>query len=74
MDNKLKRIYGIKINYKLINDFLMNTGNLRRAKKENDINGQFIKRIMLAVTQVNGCRMCSYHHTKEALRLGMPAE
>ena len=26
---------------------------------------------MLAVTQVNGCRLCSYQHTNEALKKGV---
>ena len=69
-----KRIYGIKINYRLLNDFLSNIGEIRRAKKRGDVSVEFEKHIMLAVTQVNGCRMCSYFHTKEALRLGMPEQ
>ena len=30
-----------------------------------------MERIMLGVTQVNGCLLCSYAHTKMALELGM---
>lgn len=29
---------------------------------------------MLAVTEVNGCRWCSWFHAREALRAGMPQE
>jgi AhpD family alkylhydroperoxidase len=29
---------------------------------------------MLAVTAVNGCRYCSYFHTKQALKSGVTAE
>jgi AhpD family alkylhydroperoxidase len=29
---------------------------------------------MLAVTAVNGCRYCSYYHTKQALKSGITAE
>ena len=29
---------------------------------------------MLAVTAVNGCRYCSYFHTKQALKSGIAAE
>jgi len=29
---------------------------------------------MLAVTAVNGCRYCSYFHTKQALKSGITAE
>jgi len=34
----------------------------------------FRERLMLAVTEVNGCRMCSYIHTREALRAGVSRE
>ena len=34
----------------------------------------FVERIMLAVTQVNGCPMCSYEHSKIALKAGMSTE
>ena len=32
------------------------------------------KRLMLAVTAVNGCRYCSYYHAQEALKAGLPDE
>lgn len=31
----------------------------------------FRERLMLAVTQVNGCRMCSYAHSRMALSAGL---
>ena len=34
----------------------------------------FRERLMLAVTAVNGCRYCSYYHTKEALKAGLPED
>jgi len=72
MENKARRIYGIKINYRLMNEFLSHIGGMRAAKKRGDVSDQFEKRIMLAVTQVNGCRLCSYYHTRDALKIGMP--
>ncbi len=42
--------------------------------KSNLVNGHFIKRLQLAVTEVNGCPACSYQHTKMALRDGMSGE
>ena len=74
MPNGARRIYGIKINYRLLNTFLSNIGEMRRSKKRGDVSPQFEKRIMLAVTQVNGCRLCSYFHTKEALKMGLPEQ
>jgi AhpD family alkylhydroperoxidase len=35
---------------------------------------EFSERIMLAVTEVNGCRYCSYFHTQVALKAGLDAQ
>jgi len=35
------------------------------------ISKTFAESISLAVTQVNGCKFCSYYHTKNALKAGM---
>ncbi len=43
---------------------------LKRAKAAGKMNHAFLERIMLAVTEVNGCAMCSYYHTKVALEAG----
>ena len=34
----------------------------------------FRERLMLSVTAVNGCRMCSYYHTKAAVETGLAGE
>ena len=47
---------------------------LRRAKRAGEMNHAFLERIMLAVTEVNGCAMCSYYHTRVALEAGFSAE
>jgi len=41
------------------------------AKKSKELNPRFIERIMLAVTEVNDCDLCSYAHSKKALEKGM---
>jgi len=38
------------------------------------ISADFRERIMLAVTQVNGCGFCSWIHTRKALRAGVEQE
>ncbi|MDD2584147.1 MAG: carboxymuconolactone decarboxylase family protein [Bacteroidales bacterium] len=38
------------------------------------VSKDFIKRLQLAVTEVNGCPACSYQHTKIALEQGMSNE
>lgn len=47
---------------------------LRRATHAGTMNKAFLERIMLAVTEVNGCALCSYYHTKVALTEGFGAE
>lgn len=42
--------------------------------KTNLVSANFLKRLQLAVTEVNGCPACSYQHTKMALRQGMSNE
>jgi len=67
-----KRITSTKLFYSYLVDLIGNIGNLRNAKKRLD--KQFQNKILLAVTQVNGCRYCSYLHTKHALESGMSEE
>ena len=43
-------------------------------KKSQLVDDDFIKRLQLAVTEVNGCPACSYQHTKMALQQGMSGE
>jgi AhpD family alkylhydroperoxidase len=44
---------------------------LRAAARGGRVSKAFAERIMLAVTQVNGCRYCHYGHTRAALRAGV---
>lgn len=45
-------------------------GNRRRRL----LDGRALERVMLAVTEVNGCPACSWAHTQLALREGMTGE
>jgi AhpD family alkylhydroperoxidase len=47
---------------------------LRKNNKSKLLDEQFVERLQLAVTEVNGCAVCSYQHTKMALRQGMSNE
>jgi AhpD family alkylhydroperoxidase len=44
--------------------------DLRKARKNGNVSKAFSEKIMLAVTQVNGCRYCNYVHTKNAIDAG----
>ncbi len=47
---------------------------MRAVMRGQLISRPFRERLMLAVTQVNGCPYCSYFHAKEALRVGLSPE
>ena len=66
-----KRIHTVKDFIYHLDLLLSHPDAIKRAKKNSNIHIKFIERIMLAVTQVNGCRLCSYAHTKIALESGL---
>lgn len=47
---------------------------LLRNRKSKLVDTQFVERLQLAVTEVNGCAACSYQHTQMALQQGMSNE
>src|SRR5699024_7749657 len=60
--------------YMILESGLRTSPQLQKNKKNGNLSEDFIKRIMLAVTEVNGCEVCSYEHTKSALEMGMSSE
>lgn len=47
---------------------------VKHPADEAKISEQFKERLMLAVTEVNQCQMCSYGHTRMALETGMSSD
>lgn len=47
---------------------------LKKSKKTRLMNKRLKEEIMLSVTHVNGCAMCSFVHTKAAINSGMQAD
>jgi AhpD family alkylhydroperoxidase len=43
-------------------------------KRKKIVDKDFVERLQLAVTEVNGCAACSYAHTYMALKQGMSSE
>lgn len=43
-------------------------------RRQGHIDPKFVERLMLATTEVNGCDVCSYAHTKMALMEGFSQE
>lgn len=66
-----KRIFTIKEHLKIMNHAAKGFGILMYVKKHKLFDKKFKERIMLAVTEVNGCELCSYIHTKISLNSGM---
>ena len=50
---------------------MQNRQSLKIAMRGDIISYKFRERLMLMVTEVNGCRYCSYYHAKEALKAGI---
>jgi AhpD family alkylhydroperoxidase len=46
----------------------------RDTARSGRVSRAFAEKIMLAVTQVNGCRYCAYGHSRMALREGVAPE
>ena len=75
MDKFKRRIYRRPI--QLIADFrgiMRRRREIRPLMRGEVIDAAFRERLMLAVTQVNGCRYCSYGHARQALAEGISQE
>lgn len=70
----VRKLYSIKESYVITYLAFRSMPKLRYAKKHDLLSQKFIERLMLAVTEVNGCEICSYAHTKMALEAGMTNE
>lgn len=66
-----KKLYQPLEAYKILYQAVRSMPKLKHAIQSGILDEQFKERIMLAVTQVNGCAMCSYAHTQMALETGM---
>ena len=66
-----RKLYTIAELYRIVYHGIRTMKYMRRAKKKGDLGMEFQERIMLAVTEVNGCAICSYAHTRMALEAGM---
>nr|MBN1229936.1 carboxymuconolactone decarboxylase family protein [Anaerolineae bacterium] len=69
-----KRIYTTQSFTASINNAFAHLDELKAASRGGRVSRAFTERIMLAVTQVNGCRYCDYGHTRAALAAGVTGE
>lgn len=66
------RIYGKREFIKIMNKATYSILKYRKCLKL--ISKEFQTNLMLSVTEVNGCQICSYYHTKNAIDSGISDE
>ena len=69
-----RKLYSLGEIYTILYKGIGSAPHMTQAKRKGEMTSEFIERIMLAVTEVNGCPLCSYAHTKMALEAGMNNE
>lgn len=69
-----KKMYTVREFYDALYKGLRTMKYMKKSKTDGTLSMHFIERIMLAVTEVNGCEVCTYGHTKIALEEGMSNE
>ena len=69
-----KRIHDIKTQNEDILKFIAHSDAFIETQLNPLISKAFSESVSLAVTQVNGCKLCSYTHAKNALKAGMTEE
>lgn len=69
-----KKIYTLSEFYITLRNGLRTFKYMVKNKKNHLMAPEFTERIMLAVTEVNGCEVCSYAHAKIALEQGMSSD
>ena len=69
-----RKLYSVQESYWILYKGLCSAKYMFKSKRNKELRPDFIERIMLAVTEVNGCAICSYAHTKMALEAGMSNE
>jgi AhpD family alkylhydroperoxidase len=69
-----KRIFTLPTFVASVRELFSQPDALHTAVAHRRVSRMFVERIMLAVTQVNGCRYCSYAHTRMALKAGVTVD
>lgn len=73
-NNKLPKQYTIFEYYTALVKWTRSISRLIQNRKQAMISQDFVERLMLAVTEVNGCAVCAYGHTQMALNQGFSQE
>lgn len=72
--DRYRRRYTAGEMYRILLAVIPSIGILKRNREDAAVGEQFIERLMLTVTEVNGCALCSYAHAKMALESGFGKE
>ncbi len=72
LDIDVKKHYSLPETYWIIHDAARTIRHYSRLREDG--GEQYASRIMLAVTEVNGCGLCAYAHTKFALDAGIDSD
>lgn len=67
-----KRIYSLPTLTADVRHIFDNIDALHSASHGGRVSHAFAEKIMMVVTSVNGCRYCSYGHSRAALAAGIP--
>jgi len=73
-ERKQPKVYTVGESYTALVKWSRSIRYLLKNRKTKAIDPAFIERLMLAVTEVNGCAVCAYGHTKMALNQGFTQE
>ncbi len=66
-----KRLFTLATFVASVRDLFAHLDDLHGAVRQRRVSRAFSEKIMLTVTRVNGCRYCSYAHTRMALKSGI---
>ena len=66
-----KKIFNFKTSFQSFGDVLKALRKARPFLKKNIVSKAFSERVMIAITNVNGCVYCSWFHSKQAVKSGV---
>jgi len=69
-----KRVHDLKSQNEDIRKLIVHSDSFVETMLNPVISKPFSESVSIAVTQVNGCKLCSYTHAKNALKAGMTEE
>ncbi len=71
MNENHRRRFSCREVYDILYLALRSAGDFAKGKKNSAVDESFTERLMLAVTGVNDCPLCSFAHTGMALKAGL---